>query len=1064
VANRWIFYAATGIPAIFEVPAPNMLRSNILYIIFLTVCCFTGSGYAQSPASQPFKTITVADGIPQSFISGLVQDQQGFIWIGTRDGLARFDGLQYKLFNHVPGDTGSLASNVITNLQLDRQNRLWILYETGDIDVLNTVTEFLFHFSRHAVFKETKRKVKGGYSIAQFLGEDDQGNTWLLGGKGGVFICQLEQRRLQYFSDTALGLGNNKITSITTTGNNLLLVTDTALVTMNAGRQVTAIIPYTFERPHLFNAERPWKDTRVNKRKNGDLVIMDENRLLVYQAAKGSFLTYALPDQALYSGPCVTMDDKDNVYFDLSGTIYRLSTDNRLLVWRPRKNGLYPNAISMLSDRSGVLWVGGNGSGIDLYDMRLPHITGAYYVSSFFKDVLQLSENVPSRDIDSTFIDKTNPYQVKRTIGADFVGKAGPFQIRHTTGKDGTMWFALSGRGGKSISQLCYVKDGRMHTVSFRYEANNMKHEGINALAFNDKGILWGIDFNFRLVRFNIAAQTVAVYPSLFLTSGFNDLLIDGEQTFWITSMSQGLFRYDLSTGRLTQFEQKDEPGQLPTGQLLDMQNDPGDSTVMWIASMGGGLIRFDKKTGQCKSFTTKDGLPNNTVYAIIPDAKGVLWCSSNKGIFTFDPRSKAIRSFTTKDGLLNDEFNRFHFLRLADGRMAFGGVNSYTIFDPLAITEDDFQPRVVLTGLSINNEPADYGNQGSPFTQSLNSLQQITLPYYRNFLSFHFAALEYNIPDKLQYRYQLVGVDDKWVYLKTGNTATYTNIPSGSYELLVNATNTSGKWSPYIKKIFVVITPPFWKTWWFISFCVIVVAAVVCSFFYVKIQSVRAKEKQQLKFDREVMELEAQALRAQMNPHFIFNCLNSIKLLINEDKKRQAVIYLTTFSKLIRSQLSNTQKEISLAEEIKTCRLYVQMESLRFGNKVSCEFMIPENTDLYSLMVPPLIIQPFIENAIWHGILPKEEGGAVVLKIEETADAIQCIIDDDGIGRTQSQQHQSATATTHQSKGMQLTQSRMHLYNLAHHHDSTITVTDKKDEEGKVCGTTVTINFKKEI
>ncbi|THU34888.1 hypothetical protein FAM09_23125 [Niastella caeni] len=1024
-----------------------MLKPVFAYIVLLLAAPCTMTAQAPAIAPLPFKTLTVADGLPQAFISGLVQDQQGFIWIGTRDGLARYDGIQFKLYNHLPGDTGSLAANTISNLYIDRHSRLWIVYESGDIDILNTITEVLFHFSRHLAYKAIYRKLKGYGSVVQSVAEDGNGNIWMPAQNGGVFIYNPVQNSLQFFSDSALNLHKNRISGITSMRGNILLVTDTALVTMNTNRQIIDIKPYHFNRPHLFNARTPWKDNRPIVRSNGDIVIPDEDRLLIYKANRRLFTVMPLPRQTIYLTSPMVMDDKENIYFDNNGIIYMLSPDNRLQVWRPRK-GRNPNTISMLFDCSGILWTGGNASGITLYDLRLPHINGFPYNHDFFQDVLQRYAMVPAGNMQSAFINT-----------------ADNFMIRHATAKDGAIWFSVSGGDTAFTSKLCYLYKGRMNTMVFNYaSATAPRHTGIPGLAFSKKGMLWGIDSRFRPVHFNINTRTVSVYPSLYPLSGFNDLLIDGENIFWITSMSHGLFRYDMTTQKLQHFEQNDVPGQLPSGQLLDMENDPDDSTIMWIASLGGGLIRFDKTTNRARCFTTKDGLPNNTVYAIVPDSRGIFWCSSNKGIFSFNPRTAEVRSFTTKDGLLNDEFNRYQFLQLPNGMIAFGGVGSYTAFDPLAINADEFEPHVVLTGLSINNEHADYGQPGSPFSQSVNSLSQITLPWHKNFLSFSFAALEYNIPGKLQYRYRLTGIDEKWVYAQSGNTATYTNVPQGSYELQINATNTSGKWSSHVKKMRLVIIPPLWKTAWFLTSVVILSALLVFLIIYSRIKSIRKKEKQQLRVERELMELEAGALRAQMNPHFIFNCLSAIKLLIQEDKKQEAITYLTTFSKLIRNQLHNSQKEISLEEELKTCRLYLQMEALRFGPGLTFDFEVEEEANIYSLMVPPLLIQPFIENAIWHGILPREKGGKVTIKVTDREDHVLCIIDDDGIGREQSMRNKLAIADAHASQGLQLTQNRMHLYNVLYQRGANITITDKINAQGVPCGTIATISFKKEV
>jgi sensor histidine kinase YesM len=216
------------------------------------------------------------------------------------------------------------------------------------------------------------------------------------------------------------------------------------------------------------------------------------------------------------------------------------------------------------------------------------------------------------------------------------------------------------------------------------------------------------------------------------------------------------------------------------------------------------------------------------------------------------------------------------------------------------------------------------------------------------------------------------------------------------------------------------------------------------------------------VQYEKEVHELEAKALRAQMNPHFIFNCMNSIKSLMQKDENEKAVTYLTTFSKLIRTVFQNSDKrEISLYDEIETCHLYTQLESMRFGNKFSYAFNIDETLDLKSIMVPALILQPFIENAIWHGIMPKEDGGKVIVKVTKTGHTINCIIDDDGIGREISKQNKFLSKDPmHESKGEHLTQIRLDLDNLLNERNAYLKTIDKMDKDGKSVGTMVVLTI----
>lgn len=234
----------------------------------------------------------------------------------------------------------------------------------------------------------------------------------------------------------------------------------------------------------------------------------------------------------------------------------------------------------------------------------------------------------------------------------------------------------------------------------------------------------------------------------------------------------------------------------------------------------------------------------------------------------------------------------------------------------------------------------------------------------------------------------------------------------------------------------------------------------VLIYFLFHYVKGVRREEQLKIQYKVQMIELEAKALRAQMNPHFIFNCLNSIKALIQTDEKGKAIDYLTTFSKLIRTLLQNSDKrQISLYDEIETCKLYTHLEIMRFGGKLTCSFQIDPNLDLKSVMVPALIIQPFIENAIWHGIVPKENGGTIHITIKQQDDQILCEVDDDGIGRRLSQLNKPSDSLTHESKGVRLSQARLDLEKALNDTSTGIKILDKY-EQGLPMGTKVILTF----
>lgn len=354
------------------------------------------------------------------------------------------------------------------------------------------------------------------------------------------------------------------------------------------------------------------------------------------------------------------------------------------------------------------------------------------------------------------------------------------------------------------------------------------------------------------------------------------------------------------------------------------------------------------------------------------------------------------------------------------------------------------------------------------PFTTDTlpEYLHALSLPYNKNSLSFTFSAIEFNQPERLEYRYKLTGIDKDWVYVNYLNrTIFYNNLAPGYYTFLANVKNTDGTWSSDGVNLNVIIVPAWWQTTWFKIAVGIMLIATVYMLILWRIKAVRRQEQLKGKYEKEVLELEAKALRAQMNPHFIFNCMNSIKALIQSDEQDKAVIYLTTFSKLIRTIFNNSDKRaISIYDEIETCRLYTELESMRFDNKFTYEFAIDASLDLKSVMVPALIIQPFIENAIWHGIMPKEEGGHLKVTVTNRDRSIFCSIDDTGIGREMSKQNKfKGDISTHQSKGVHLTQARLDLNNLLTRRNTFLEIIDKKDGTGNAIGTLVVLEIRED-
>ena len=324
---------------------------------------------------------------------------------------------------------------------------------------------------------------------------------------------------------------------------------------------------------------------------------------------------------------------------------------------------------------------------------------------------------------------------------------------------------------------------------------------------------------------------------------------------------------------------------------------------------------------------------------------------------------------------------------------------------------------------------------------------------------------------DTITFAWKLEGRSDQWFEVPFSllderiNMARFDDLNPGKYIFRVKAKKGNGPWLKDEVTLIIIIRPPFWQTWRF--WVSVIVGVSLITYFIVKwrVKTVRKQERIKAAHEKDMLELEARAMRAQMNPHFIFNSMNSIKSLMQEKEIDKGVIYLTTFSKLIRTLFNNAdKKEISLYDEIETCKLYLQLEALRFDASFSYAVRVDDDIDLKSIRVPALIIQPFIENAIWHGIIPKGANGHIELSVQQENHSVEIVIDDSGIGREASMQNKPTGGLAHQSKGVNLTQSRLELDNLLQQRQAQLEIIDKKDENGIAKGTKVVIKITQEI
>jgi hypothetical protein len=552
--------------------------------------------------------------------------------------------------------------------------------------------------------------------------------------------------------------------------------------------------------------------------------------------------------------------------------------------------------------------------------------------------------------------------------------------------------------------------------------------------------------------------------------------LYDQEEDFIWVGTNYGLYAYDKKNGATIN---KVPPGKDNTLTVTDIEV-RNMSSAIWFSSLEKGMGRFSLLSKSSRFFSYKKNKPGeknihspvlnfcrkseNEFFVAAGDSLPAVFNTDNEtysfindSVFSETPDRTTGIELDANGSLYVIKGGGFFWTKPGKFNTSFAAVKPDSAIAPVLISD------ILIGGVNYHDLKSAHGNY--------EQLRKITLAYNENDISLLYTARGFSSEDTIVFAYKLEGFENDWTIVlysimdERMNMAQYSYLKPGTYTFRVKVKKGNEDWRKKQAELVIVIKPAIWQTWWFWTIVVAVLILLIFLIVKLRVRSVRKEERRKAAHEKQLLEFEAKALRAQMNPHFIFNCLNSIKSLIQDHQEEKSVSYLTTFSKLIRTLFNNAdKKEISLYDEIETCKLYLQLEGLRFDTKFSYSVKVDENIDLKSVQVPALIIQPFIENAIWHGIIPRSTGGNVSLNVLKNNRNIEIVIEDDGIGREASRQNKSASELTHQSKGVNLTQSRLELDNLLQQRQASLQTIDKKNEYGKAAGTKVIITIKEEI
>jgi ligand-binding sensor domain-containing protein/serine phosphatase RsbU (regulator of sigma subunit) len=791
-----------------------------------------------APSRVKFKHITLEQGLSQTSVFCILQDHKGFMWFGTQDGLNKYDGYKFRIYQPNPENPNSINSNYITCMCEDKSGVLWIGTNSSGLNRFNRREE---SFTRYRHIPNNPTSLSSDF--VRDVYEDHLGILWI--GTADNGLNQLDRQkevfiRHQYREDDPSGLSSSSVSVIYEDRSGVLWI-GTLGGGLNQFDRETQVFRHYRANPQDTNRLTSDAITAIFEDHSGEFWIGTNVGLHFFDRKTGEVKRYlSNPDD-----PTSLSNNSVNViYEDHSGVLW-IGTTNGLNQFNRRTERFLrylpdtgnPTTIStnfiasIYEDRSGILWVGTGGGGINKFDRQRekfltylhdpgnPNSLNNRIVYSIYEEkdgTLWIGTSggglnrMERKNGSPTFISYRNIPNDLTSLSSDYI-----FCLLED--RNEVLWIGTAGGG---LNRFNRENETFTRYVNIPNNPNSLSGNGVRALCQDQAGILWIGTFGSGINRFDPKTGTFKIYqnipndPTSLSHNTIRIIYEDSSGVLWIGTDGGGLNKFNSQTGQFTRYQTRpNDPTSLGNDLVMSIYED--QKKGLWIGT-SVGLNHLDRETGTFTHYTEKHGLPNNVIYGILEDERGHLWLSTNRGLSQFDPRGKTFKNYNVNDGLQSNEFNGNSCFKSRSGEMFFGGINGLNAFYPAEITHNTHVPPIVITDFRIFNKPVPIG-PNFPLQRPITETKEITLSYKHHVFSFEFVALNYTLPEKNQYAYMMEGFDQDWNYTTSAKRfASYTNLTPGKYVFRVKGSNNDGVWNEQGTSIKITITPPMWKTWWF--------------------------------------------------------------------------------------------------------------------------------------------------------------------------------------------------------------------------------------------------------
>lgn len=1017
----------------------NRLFIAAIALFLLAPFCTKGQGIN-------FFRLNTSNGLSDNSVRCVTIDKNGFLWVGTNDGLNVYDG--YSTTTFIKDKYPDMAADMVIHLLNDSHNRIWMGTYTGaswidenrrfhPIVIRDSVTKFycptivetasygvvLQTDIGHFYYDSSLRKWKEMEWMPTFLlknplmdAESFSADKVIFTMDTVVAIFDYKAKKLLYqqaftvplsacrVSDTsiAIGLQTGRVVIVNLFNKNII-----------ADYQLTSILKDKTINTYL---------TEVRRAANGDLIVATDFAGLIIIDKKGnisrythdplrpgslsgnnSYRSFAGQKGEIVVGTFTSGVNMANIFNKPAGYTH---------IFSDARGNMYDNYITQIvEDGEGVFWLGAND--------RLICWNKATGQSTFYSYDIPAPGGMRPLEIWAMCKDRTG-------------------KIWLSAQRDGLCWFdKKTGRFNKIKTDTSLGKAvaspviNELHAMS---DGNIWVGSGWGLYSFNPVTLKFNSYVNHPLLKQLQKKRVISLFE-------------DKRKRIWIATWRNGAWCYDPVNNKLEHFT-------VAEGLAADVvygfaQDDAG--RIYAGTTHGFTIISGEFGSWKLQTWNRSHGLRYDRCEALLKDSAGNVWITNNKSLIKFNPANNTLTNYEENSGLSIAGFRANTAMMASSGEMMWGsesGVN-YFYADKIVVTPSQLQ--VSLFAIDAKDTTQYFGNN-----------KYFSFPFSKNDITFHFTAINLNGSRNITYRYKLEGYDKEWHTGTDVREARYASLPAGDYSFYVKASIDGFNWTEANNTVTMHIIPPLWRRWWFIGLIILALSLLIHAAYWMRLKQIKEKEKIKAEYNQKIAEIEMKALRAQMNPHFIFNCLNSINRYIVKSDHATASLYLTRFSKLIRLILDNSNsKNVMLSNEMEALKIYIEMEGLRFNNKFTYQINIEQGIYPEMMEVPPLIIQPYVENAIWHGLLHKEASGHLQINLSLIGDnVLQCVIEDDGVGRDKAKEYKSKSVTTRKSLGMKLTEDRISILNKYASLNASVQIIDLVDNNGVAAGTRVILKI----